>query len=56
MNLHVCTDVFLLEKDLKPDLYILIDGKIHIRNKAKEEFLIEPYEIFGFTSIFNKKH
>lgn len=57
MVLHTCPafEVFLTEKDLKPDFFILIDGKVQITNKAHEDFQVGPYEIFGFTEIFTKK-
>ena len=46
-------EVFLTDKVKKPDLYIILDGKIFIRNKSKEEFLLEAYDIFGYTAPFN---
>ena len=57
MRLHIyyTNEVCLTDAVQKPDLYILIDGKIHMKNKAREEYIIEPYDIFGYTSIFNKK-
>ena len=57
MNLHTCAslEVFLTESDTKPDLYILLFGKLHIKNKSREESIINPYDLFGYTSIFTKK-
>ena len=57
MRLHIyyTNEVCLTDAVKKPDLYILIDGKIHMKIKASEEYIIEPYDIFGYTSIFNKK-
>ena len=57
MHLHTCPALedFLTEKDHKPDLYILLDGKLQIKNKAREDYIIDPYDIFGYTSIFTKK-
>ena len=55
MKLHMLSplEVFLTDKVKKPDLYIILDGKIFIRNKSKEEFLLEAYDIFGYTAPFN---
>jgi CRP-like cAMP-binding protein len=57
MKLHITTtsEVFLSEKVCKPDLYILVDGKVHMKIKSKQEFALDPYEIFGYTVYFNKK-
>ena len=55
MKLHVLAplEVFMTDKVKKPDLYIILDGKVFIRNKSKEEFLLEAYDIFGYTAPFN---
>lgn len=55
MKLHVLSplEVFITDKVKKPDLYIILDGKVFIRNKSKEEFLLEAYDIFGYTAPFN---
>ena len=57
MKLHILAplEVFITDKVKKPDLYIILDGKIFIRNKAKEEAILEAYDIFGYTAPFNNK-
>jgi CRP-like cAMP-binding protein len=57
MKLHVVPplEVFLNDKVKKPDLYIVLDGKVFLRNKAREESVLETYDIFGYTMPFNSQ-
>lgn len=54
MKLHILAplEVLVTEKVRKPDLYIILDGKVFIRNKNKEESVLEAYDIFGYIFPF----
>ncbi|OMJ66121.1 hypothetical protein SteCoe_37144 [Stentor coeruleus] len=45
-------EVLITDKVRKPDLYIILDGKVFLRNINKEESVLEAYDIFGYTFPF----
>lgn len=48
-------EVCLTEKDKKPDLYIVVSGKVHIKNRVtKEENFVENYQLFGYTKLLDQ--
>lgn len=57
MKLHVLAplEVFITEKVKKTDLYIILDGKVYVRSKTKEEKVLEAYDIFGYTAPFDNE-
>ena len=57
MKLHILSplEVFLTEKVKKPDLYIILEGKVFIRSKTKEESVLDSYDIFGYTAPFTNQ-
>lgn len=45
----------LTEKDKKVDLYILISGKLQLKNNKREEITVESFQMFGYTKLISKQ-
>lgn len=51
MSLHEFKplEVCLLDKEKKPDFFLLVSGRLISKNKAKQERIYEPFDYFGYT-------
>ena len=45
----------LTEKDKKVDLYILISGKLHVKNNKREEYVVDSFQMLGYTKLLNQQ-
>lgn len=45
----------LTEKDKKVDLYILISGKLQVKNNKREEYVVDSFQMFGYTKLLNQQ-
>jgi len=46
-------EVCITEKDKKPDLYIVLSGKLHVKNRSKEDYFLDQFQIFGYTKLLD---